>query len=115
MKFDLTQIILAILTVVVIPLVKVLYSDIKTKFTVNQWNTIIKLVNDGVQAAETLPKFVNLKKAGVQKFDYVLKSVVDAANKMGFAFDETAVKNAIQAAWKNLIGSSSNETKVETK
>ena len=121
MKIDVTQIIVVVITALVIPFIKVqivpliqaFMKNIQTKFTVNQWNAILKLINDGVEAAETFPEFTNIEKSGTQKFAYVLKSVIDAANKMGFTYDETAIKNATQSAWKNLIGSSSTETKAE--
>lgn len=57
---------------------------------------------DGVKAAETFPKFINLEKAGAQKFAYVLESIKSGCESLGLTYDETLVKNAIQAAWNDL-------------
>jgi len=118
MKIDVTQIIIAVITALIIPVVKMYIiplitaqiANIKSKMTTSQWQTVLKLVNDGVKAAETLPEFANLEKAGTQKFAYALESVKSACEKYGFTYDETAIKNAVQSAWNDLYNTNTVKT-----
>jgi hypothetical protein len=120
MKIDVTQIIIAIITVLVIPLVKkyiipliiAQIASLKSKMTASQWQMVLKLINDGVKAAETLPEFVNLEKAGTKKFTYVLDSIKTGCEALGLTYDETSVKNAIQSAWDDLYNTTKEDTTV---
>lgn len=103
MTVDITSIVVAVLgaigTVLASLLTTYLVPWLKSKFTESQITTIYGLIEDGVKAAETL--FPN-SGTGSQKFQYVMDSVKTACEKMHMTFDETTVKNAIQAVWNDL-------------
>lgn len=107
MTVDITSIVVAVLgaigTVLASLLTTYLVPWLKSKFTESQITTIYGLIEDGVKAAETL--FPN-SGTGSQKFQYVMDSVKAACEKLHMTFDETTVKNAIQAVWNDLYNKS---------
>lgn len=103
MKIDVTQIIIALITVLLVPFVKVYVAPfLKSKFTDVQWKLIETWIKAGVKAAETLPEFKNMEKCGKEKFNYVLESIKTTCAKYGITYDETAIRNAIQSVWDDL-------------
>jgi len=103
MEIDVTQIIIVLITALLIPFVKTYIAPfLKSKFTDVQWALIETWIIAGVKAAETFPQFVNLEKCGVEKFNYVLESIKTTCAKYGITYDETAIKNEIQAVWDDL-------------
>jgi len=103
MKIDVTQIIIALITVLLVPFVKVYVAPLfKSKISNDQWKLINQWIVISVKAAETLPEFKNMEKCGKEKFNYVLESIKTTCTKYGITYDETAIRNAIQSVWDDL-------------
>lgn len=76
---------------------------LKSKMTAAQWTAVKAWIQSGVKAAETL---IPGPGTGKKKFQYVLDSIKTACSTHHITYDETAVKNEIQAVWNDLYNSS---------
>ena len=95
MNIDLTNIIEAIITLLVIITTTFVIPWIKSKTTPQQRKEFIEWVKIGVMAAEQIYKGSG---RGGEKKNYV----IDFLQSKGFTFDEATVNNALEAAVKQL-------------
>lgn len=103
MTIDITQIIVALIGVIGTILASLITARLvpwlKSKLTANQIAAVAKFIYSGVKAAETLFPEAG---SGAKKFQYVLDSAKAFCESNNITFDETAVKNEIQAVWDDL-------------
>ena len=116
MTIDITSIITTVIGVAGTALVGVITAKLvpwlKSKLTATQLTTISQWIKSGVKAAETL---ITGSGTGAKKFQYVLDSIKTACTKYHITYDETAVKNEIQAVWNDLYNESNpSATQVST-
>lgn len=91
MTFDVTEIILALITLAVAAITTFLIPWIKSKTTAEQRKQLLEWAKIGVSAAEVLYKGSG---RGEEKFAYVQKWLED----QGVTFDKTTITNAIEDA-----------------
>ena len=94
MTIDLTQIILAIITLIGAVITRYLIPWIKSKLTDRQYDTFTTLVRVGVYAAEQMFKSEEWK----EKKEYVL----DLLAKNGYEIDDASVEALIEATVREL-------------
>lgn len=94
MTIDLTQIILAVITLIGGLIARYLIPWIKSKLDADQYNTFISLVRVGVYAAQQLYP----KEKGKDKFEYVCEIL----KLNGYDVDSPTVRATIEAEVKKL-------------
>jgi len=97
---DVTQVIIAIIAVFGAIVTRVVIPLIKAKTTAQQWSNIVSWTNTAVNAAEVIFKGAG---KGEQKRDYVLDYIHDCCNSHNIGYDEKAVRNALEEAWRDMV------------
>ena len=96
---DMTQVLLAAISLISAILTGIAIPLIKAKTTAEQWNNIVSWTNTAVQAAEVLYKGSG---RGEEKRDYVLSYIEDMCDKYNIHYYEPSVRNALENAWLTL-------------
>ena len=99
MKIDITQIIVAIISVLGTFVTVYIIPYLKSKTNNTQWNNILAWTKAGVQCAEIIYTGAG---RGVEKKAYVEKYITDMCNQAGIKVNVDTVEVAIENAWKSL-------------
>ena len=106
MTIDLTQIILAIITMIGALITRYLIPWIKSKLTDHQYDMLAALVRVGVYAAEQL--------FTTEQWEAKKKYVVDLLEENGYSVDTTAVDALIEATVRELRIEQGGQKNVES-
>lgn len=98
MAIDVTQIVVAVVGLLMTVITALLIPWVRSKLTAEQWNNLKNISLAAVQAVEILFK----ASSGEEKKHQAMQRIQELCKKHGMNFDEMTIGMAIENAWKQL-------------